>query len=135
MIRLCYKEYPYKISLAACKAFFDATGEDLQSVLLEYLEACHRTSGMDLVKRMSEFYKICKFEVASHAIHSLVKTANKNIPIEEIQDAMFRVSWLPSDRDDDLSEPWPLVMVTIATQVNDYFVSNMPVKKKVTEAV
>tara|TARA_R110002020_G_scaffold453005_1_gene667651 strand:+ start:2071 stop:2478 length:408 start_codon:yes stop_codon:yes gene_type:complete len=134
MIKLCYKEYPFKISLASCKSFFDATGEDLQSVLLSYLDICQSTQGESLIGRMSEFHKVCKFETASHAIHSLVKAENKNIPLEEIQDAMFRVSWLPSERDDDLSEPWPLVMVTIANQVNDYFAKNMPVKKKGIEA-
>ena len=134
MIKLCYKEYPFKLSLASCKSFFDATGEDLQSTLLSYLDACQRTTGMDLIARMSEFHKVCKFEVASHAIHSLVKAEDKSIPLSEIQDGMFRVSWLPTDRDDDLSEPWPLVMVDIATQVNDYFAKNMPVKKKDIEA-
>ena len=134
MIKLCYKEYPFKISLAACKSFFDETGEDLQLVLLRYLDVCQQTVGMDLIKRMALFHDVCKFEVASHAIYSLVQTKNKSIPLSEIQDAMFRVSWLPNERADTLSEPWPLVMLDISTQVNDYFAKNMPVKKKATKA-
>ena len=130
MIKLCYKEYPFKISLAACKAFFDNTGKDLQYVLLSYLEACKDSVGMDVVSRMKFFHGVCDFESASYAIHSLVRSENKNIPLSEIQDGMFKVSWMPSDRSDDLSEPWPLVMVDIATQVNNYFSDNMPVKKK-----
>lgn len=130
MIKLCYKEYPFKISLAACKAFFDRTGKDLQCVLLMYLEACKDSVEMDLVSRMAFFHKVCDFETASYAMYCLIQTENKSIPLAEIQDGMYRVSWLPSERSDVLSEPWPLVMVDIATQVNEYFSTNMPVKKK-----
>lgn len=131
MIKLCYKEYPFKISLAACKAFFDATGKDLQYVLLMYLQACKDSMDIDhLVDRMAFYHKVCNFETASYAIYCLIQTENKSIPLAEVQDGMYRVSWLPSERSDELSEPWPLVMVDIATQVNEYFSTNMPVKKK-----
>jgi len=130
-IKLCYKTYCAKISLASCKAFFDATGKDLQCVLLMYLQACKDSAGMDnLIDRMAFFHKVCNFETASYAIYCLIQTENKSIPLAEVQDGMYRVSWLPSERSDDLSEPWPLVMVDIATQVNEYFSTNMPVKKK-----
>ena len=132
MIKLCYKEYPFKISLAACKAFFDKTGKDLQSVLLMYLDECRKTAGMGDLERMERWHKVCDFETASIAIHSLI--TDDSIPMCEIQDSMFRVSWLPNERSDTLSEPWPLVMLDIATQVNDYFSENMPVKKKGIEA-
>ena len=132
-IKLCYKTYPFKISLAACKAFYDATGDDLQYVLLKYIDKCRDTSEMDLLSRMNAFLSVCSFETAAQAIYSLVRTENKSIPLEEIRDGMFRVSWLPSDRTDDLSEPWSMVMLSIATQVNDYFSDNIPVKKKGTK--
>jgi len=131
MIKLCYKEYPFKISLAACKAFFDATGKDLQCILLMYLQACKDSMDIEnLVDRMTFYHKVCDFQTASYAIYCLAQTENKSIPLAEIQDGMFRVSFLPSDRSDELSEPWPLVMTDIATQVYDYFSENMPVKKK-----
>ena len=129
-IKLCYKTYPFKISLAACKAFYDATGEDLQYVLLQYIDVCRSTTEMDIISRMAAFLKICKFEVAACAIHALIRTENTNIPMDEVRDGMFRVSWLPSDRTDDLSEPWVMVMLSIATQVNEYFSHAGHVKKK-----
>ena len=128
MIKLCYKEYPFKISLAACKSFFDKTGQDLQYIFLMYLDECKKTSGVDDLERMKLFYNVCTFETASHAIHALI--TDDSIPMAEIQDAMYRVSWLPSDRSDNMNEPWPLVMLDIAVQINDYFSINMPVKKK-----
>ena len=133
MIKLCYKEYPFKISLESCKTFFDRTGQDLQYILLSYIQACTDSKGLDLVSRLAHFHKVANFETASHALHCLAKTENKAIPLEEIQDGMFRVSWLPSERSDTLSEPWPLVMVDVATQVNDYFSINMPKKKADTK--
>lgn len=133
IIKLCYKSYPFKISLASCKAFYDATGEDLQYLLMKYIESCRDTLELDLLARMSAFLSVCKFEVAAKAIHSLVKTEDPTISLDEIRDGMYRVSWLPSERTDDLSEPWPLVMIDIANQVNVYFSSNMEVKKKATK--
>lgn len=132
-IKLSYKVYDFKVSLAATKQFYDATGEDLQYILLKYIEACRDSVELDLLSRMSLFLAVCKFEVAAQAIYALVKTENKSIPLDEIRDGMFRVSWLPSDRTDDLSEPWPLVMIDVANQVNDYFAANIQVKKKATK--
>ena len=132
-IKLCYKTYPFEISLAACKTFYDATGEDLQHTLLKYIDMCRTTVEMDLLSRMSAFMGIVKFEIAAQAIHALVKTESKSVGIDEIRDGMFRVSWLPSERTDDLSEPWCMVMLSIATQINSYFEKNVPVKKKATE--
>ena len=80
---------------------------------------------------MSSLQKVCGFTVAAKAIHALVKQENKNIPLAEIEDAMFRVSWLPTDDDSGMKEPWPIVMVDIATQVNKYFTDNIPTKKSV----
>jgi len=134
-IKLCYKTYPFKISLAACKAFYDATGEDLQYILLKYIEASMDTKGLALLPRTAAFLAVVKFEVAAQAIFALVRTENKSIPLDEIRDGMFRVSWLPSDRTDELSEPWPMVMLGIAVQVNKYFEQNIPVKKKDTKAL
>lgn len=133
-IKLCYKTYPFKISLAACKAFYDATGEDLQYILLKYIEASIDTKELPLLSRMAAFLAVVKFEVAAQAIFALVRTENNSIPLDEIRDGMFRVSWLPSQRTDDLSEPWSMVMLGIATQVNSYFEKNIPVKKKAIKA-
>ena len=134
VIKLCYKEYNFKITLASCKSFYDATGEDLQYILLQYIDKCRTTVGQDLLIRMNALLGVCNFETAAQAIHSLVKTENTSVSIDEIRDGMFRVSWMPSERSDDLSEPWSMVMLTIATQVNDYFNNNIPVKKKGTKA-
>ena len=57
---------------------------------------------------------------------------SNSIPIAEIADVTYRGGWLANDRDDDLSEPWSLVMVTTALQVNQYFMDNLHVKKSDT---
>jgi len=130
MIKLCYKEYDFKVNLAACKIFYEQTGTDLQHTLLLYLDACSKTSGMDLIERMAVFHNVCSFDVAAKLMHSLIKQENNRIPLAEIEDAMFRVSWMPSEIEGDLCQPWPLVMVDLATQVNQYFADNLPKKKQ-----
>ena len=140
MIKLCYKEYDFKVTLGACKSFYDQTGRDLQCVLLDYLHEHGTQSGisikdgvmLDTLGYMRALHSVCGFEDASKLITCLIKSENNSIPLNEIQDAMFRVSWLPTDSEGDFQEPWPLVMLSIAVQVNDYFSKALSVKKMVT---
>lgn len=135
MIKLCYKEYDFKVNLAACKSFYEQTGTDLQHTLLLYLDAMQKARGMDLTEHLASIHGVCSFDVAAKLIHCLVRQSDKSIPLEEIEDAMFRVSWTPSETEDGLCQPWPLVMVDIATQVNQYFADNLPKKKADTSEV
>lgn len=125
MIKLCYKEYDYKMSLGAIKSFKESTGMDLWCTLISFIECYLDTQKDPLVSRMRALYSIVDFEVASIAFHSLIKSGekSKNTPLAEIQDAMFRVGWTPSDREDDMSEPWPFVMVNAAFEIDSEFKS------------
>ena len=133
IIKLCYVEYPFKITLGACKQFYDETGQDLQRLLIRYIQATVETREMSLLPRMNAFLSVESFEVAAEAIYALAKTENSCVTLDDIRDGMFKVSWLPSERVDDMSEPWPLVMLDIANQVDAYFKKDLPVKKKATK--
>lgn len=131
MIKLCYKEYDYKLNLSACKSFYEQTGKDLTYVLMRYLEACRDTVEMQSIERLRHFFGLEPFEDISKLFHCLIKQENKNIPLAEIQDAMYRVSWMPTDDDGDMCEPWPLVVVDLAVKVNEYY-AQLDKKKAVT---
>ena len=131
MIKLCYKTYDYKLNLSACKYFYDKTGLDLQYTLMSFIDACRTSAKMDYIERLSIFHGLMPFKDASVLFYSLIKEVDQSIPLCEIEDAMFRVSWLPSKVDDaDLCQPWPLVMVDLATQISDYY-SELDKKKAV----
>ena len=134
MIKLCYKEYPFKISLKACKVFYDNTGLDLQTVFMKYIAVCHKTAGMELTERLVFFSELYTRDVASKALHAVIDAETDGVPLSEIEDGTFRVSWIQSTRDDDISEPWPMVMLDTAIQINDYFANNINVKKSDTVA-
>lgn len=129
MIKLCYKEYDWKISNGACKSFFDKTGLDLQTVFGDYIEASIDTVGKSIISRMQIFSRLYSRDVAAKALFSLIKPVNDGVSLAEIEDATYRVSWQISERPDDLSEPWPVVMYQTALQINDYFNANIPKKK------
>ena len=129
MIKLCYKEYPFKISLNACKVFHDQTKLDLQTVFMEYIAHCHKTTEMELTSRLVSFSNLYTRDIACKALHAIIDAASDGIPLSEIEDATFRVSWIANVRDDDISEPWPMVMLDAALQINDYFASNVQIKK------
>ena len=128
-IHLAYKKYPYKLTLNACKVFFEQTGLDLQTVFLKYISAAANSRELSIADRLISFSELYSRDVACKAMHCMIKEVDKTVPIAEIQDGTYRVGWMASDRDDDLSEPWAMVMVTTALQVNDYFTESLNVKK------
>lgn len=129
-MKLCYKEYPYKMSLGAMKQFRQETGKDLWCSLLQFIECYASTEGEPIVTRLRKLYEMLDFETASHCFHALIKAEDKSIPLIEIEDAMFRVGWLPTDRDGDMSEPWPLVLVVVAHEINKQFELDVKTEKK-----
>ena len=129
MIKLAYKDYPLKMSLGACKVFYDDTGLDLQIVFQEYLELYSTCDVTSIRGQLLYFAKAHTREVATKALHAVIFAANDSIPIKEINDATYRVGWTENEKDDDLSEPWPLVMVRTALEINDYIAGNIESKK------
>ena len=117
------------MSLGAIKQFKQATGKDLWFVLISFIEAYGDSIDLDSISRMRYLFSIIDFEDAAQLFYALIKQENKSIPLSEIEDAMFRVGWLPNENTDDLSNPWPLVMVVLAHDVDSAF-KELPVKKK-----
>ena len=56
---------------------------------------------------MQSLSKLYSRKIATKALHAVIKAADDSIPLAEIEDACYRVSWQLSDKPDDLSEPWP----------------------------
>ena len=117
------------MTLNACKVFFEQTGLDLQTVFLKYISEAANSKGLSVADRLIAFSELYSRDVACKALHCMIKEENKSIPMEEIQDGTYRVGWMASDRDDDMSEPWSMVMVTTALQVHEYFSENLNIKK------
>jgi len=58
---------------------------------------------------------------ASYLFYSVIKQVESGVSLDEIQDAMHRVSWMPTESENGLCEPWPLIMLGLATEANAYF--------------
>ena len=121
MLKLCYKEYPYKMSLGAMKQFKQSRGKDLWCTLLQFMECYSESKEESILSRMRKLYEVVDFETASHVFYSLIRAENKEVPLVEIEDAMFKVGWLPTDREGDMSEPWPYVLAAVAFEINKQF--------------
>ena len=117
------------MTAGACKYFTDKTGLDLQTVFGDYVEKSIELQGVSLISRMQSLSRLYNREIASLALYSIIKPENESVDLCEIEDATFRVSWQLSDRPDDLSEPWPIVMLQVGFDINEYFNSNIPKKK------
>ena len=126
---LCYKTYPFSVSLATCKRFTDATGLDLHTVLMDYIHAYSQLSDIGELEKVNAMSKVYSRGIACQVFYAL-SNREKEIPLAEFEDATYRVSWFRTEVIDDMSEPWPLVMVAVAMDVNNYINQNLHVKKK-----
>jgi len=124
---LCYKSYPAKMSLGAMKNFKDETGLDLWCTLLQFIECFGLSDGESTVTRLRKLQQIVDFHTAAKLIHSLVKSESSGIPLCEIEDAMYRCGWMPNDNDQ--TNPWPLIIVSIAHKIDKQFTDSTPKKK------
>lgn len=131
MFNLCYKEYPFKMDLGSMKAFKQSTGNCLWSVLIDFLQCYSKTTKLSAIDRMAELYKVTDFETASFVFYHLIEK-EQNIPLEEIQDSMFRVGWLVNSTGDDGADPWPIVLAKVAFDINNQFNEMQPEKKWAT---
>lgn len=116
------------MSLDAIKKFKQNTGKDLWCLMITMIEIFAKTKDLSTLERMRTLYEACDFETASYAFHALC--TNDSIPLEEIQDGMFRVGWRPTEREDDISEPWAIVLVLLAYDVDEQFSEIQTLKKK-----
>lgn len=103
------------MSLGAMKQFKQATGKDLWCSLLLFLQAFEVNKKKSALTLCTELYRVMDFETAAHAFHALFCAAGDKVPLAEIEDAMFNVGWLPTTAEHDYSEPWPLMMVALAS--------------------
>ena len=109
------------MTLGAMKQFKGATGKDLWHTLIAFLDDWMKSEKESTLSRCRGVYSVVDFGTAAELIHALVRTENKSIPIAEIEDAMFRVGWLPTDLEDSNINPYPLILVSIAHQINESF--------------
>ena len=130
MIKLCYKSYQYKMSLGAMKQFKAATGKDLWCTLLQYMECWTVNAGDPALIRLRKLYEMVDFDTASHLFHSLIRAEDKAFYLEEIEDGMFKVGWMSTDRPSDMSEPYPLVLLQVAHEINEQFTVDVSKVKK-----
>ena len=128
MIKLAYIEYDWKISLAAKRKFKERTNLDLMNTLWAFVTAHRSTTGMDDLEVMRVLTGVCDELDAADVFYCLFSEANSCISADEIADGMERTSGLSVE--DGLSQPWPLVLVKLAYDVEEYYRNiNKPKKK------
>lgn len=120
--RLCYKSYAFKPSLKAMKEFKEATGLDLWSSLTKYMVEFNKlkSDGFSVGYILHELSKVLDFVTAAQLFYCLAKQENSRLSIDEIEDAMFNVGILPSEREHDLSEPYPFVLYKLSVDIHEY---------------
>lgn len=131
MIKLAYIDYPYKISIGAIKQFYDKTGLDLDNVLYEYLLAYREVpEGSDQIKQTALMSRVCSKVNAAELFHAIFQAKNSCVSLAEVQDGMQRVTGRHNPDAEECSHPWPLVLVQLAYDVDEYNYNNIGGCKK-----
>ncbi len=128
---LCFKEYPFKMSLAAMRDFKEATGKCLWSTSLRFLHDFteSRAKGENLLLTLAKVGSIMDFEESAEFMYCLAKQENSQIKLAEIQDAMFHVGMTPSEIDGNKFEPYQIVILGICTDIQKHL-QELAVEKK-----
>ena len=126
---LCYKSYPFKMSLGAMKQFQERTGKDLWSTLLMFLDEWMK-SDTSMLARCANTSRVIGFDDAAEMLHALVKAEDKSIPLDEIRDGMFKVGWIPSDVENRNVDPYTSILFNVANQINTAFSERVEAEKK-----
>jgi len=132
MIKLCFKEYGFKLSNLACKKFTDKTGLNLQTVFNEYIALSGELTGKSVARQTVEYSKLYDRFTASYALFVIINAADSSVPLDEIEDATFRVDRFPTQDDGGMSEPWAVVMLQTAHEIANYYAENIDIKKSDT---
>lgn len=127
-IWLSYKHYDVKLTAGAKREFYEKTNKDLMGVIQE-LMLCFIEGGKGAFKSQVEARKVVSEVEAVYLIHSIVKSSNPNIPIDEIEDAIARAPWRMIEGGSDKCQPWPIVIYQIGLDYDDMIGGIIPSKK------
>lgn len=119
------------MSLGAMKSFHSLSGLDMWCTLLKFRECFYLGAEKPTITRLTELNGIIDFHTAAKLIHCLVKVENNFIPLAEIEDAMFRSGWGFSEDED--AQPWTVLVVKLANDIDQEFEQSTPKKKADTE--
>lgn len=128
--KLCYKEYDCKASLGAMKRFKEATGKDMWGVCSKYMSTyiALTKEGITIQDLIHELSTVLDFVDSAVFFHSLC--VDSGVSIDEIEDGMFHAGILPSERDHDMSEPYPIVLYILCTDIIKEHLDLVESKKK-----
>lgn len=127
--RLCYKQYDYKSTHGAHRAFQEDTGESLLGLLNDVLHMSGQMNGMTTAEATSSFLKVCPEILGAKAFYYLAKECNGALTIDEIEDAVFHTSQRIPTSSDSFGNPWYLVLAKVGAEVIEDLTS-LALKKK-----
>lgn len=129
--KLCGKEYQFKMSIGAMRQFKKKTDLDLWYTVVQILETYTMNMGESLITILERINSKVDYFTASEFLHTLAQQEEKTISLDEIQDGMFRVGIRPiEDENGDYIQPWPLVLVAVAQEIDKTLGEVIDVKKK-----
>jgi len=111
--------------------FLQMTGKDLSVLLVSYINSfikSGRDEGSTTLDRLESLGQITDSVTASKALHCLI--ANDSVSLDDVQDGMFRSGLVENEDSCEDCQPWPLVMASVAFEINDQMNSIKGVKKK-----
>ena len=110
---LCFKEYPFKMSINAMKEFERETGKCMWSTIVEFVAQYMTNRDQSVAVLLAKLGQVMSFQDTAHFLHCLAKQENSKVSLSEIEDAMFHCGMSPNDAHGKQLQPWQLVATDV----------------------
>lgn len=133
--KLCYVEHEFELNYSSIRDFKQATGLDLYACLLGYLAKWFNVKKrveageISLLEQFAILSEAVDFETASHVIKACT-AKSQTIGLDEIQNAMFNVGWLPVEEGGEYTEPYTVVLAQLGIIANEQLAEIATAKKR-----
>ena len=126
MIKLCYQEYSTKVTFDAHREFLSRRGQSLGYYIGKALLATYQSQDLIVYEQMQAIKEAVPYDIALDIFDCITED---KVTKQELDDAMFRVDWIPTERDGDMGEPWTYELSKLATDYSKMY-NSLAVKKK-----
>ena len=112
------------------RMFKERTDKDLWFTLISVLHCFDVNIGKDALTATKALVQVVDPLTAAELFYCLAKQESKSVGVDEFEDGVYRCGWMPhADEEGETVQPYTLLLVDLAQQVNEQM-NTLDVKKK-----
>ncbi len=118
---LFYKDYDFKVSWSAIRAFKAETGRGLWSTLQGVLRVARENSDGSAWNQLEAIGRHVDEVDGSILLWLLAKECNSTLQLSEINDAVMNSGWKPVSEDSEFAQPYTYVLYKMVLAIDKQY--------------